>query len=417
MPPGGGMYNFKPLSTPQQLSQQGGAPTGVPHPGSGGMSAGPGVPMSNGGGPPPGISVGPNGQLVGPGGTPLNPQQLQGIIPQSLQQQFRAYQAARGAAGHTPIQPLGMGGSPMQINPSQLSNAQAAMGVGGSQMGPPTGMTAPGRMGGAIAPVNPTGQWMNRIGASGPQRPARYQQDPTDILTKQKLQELIRQVAPNDRLEPEVEELLQDIAEDFVESVTTFACSLAKLRKSDCLDAKDVALHLERNWNLQIPGYSPELDVMSMASGSPTLTQSTVASLKRPLPEGHKQRLALVKKTMALQRKREEKEREKERKQREDQKERGKQQLQAQQQAEKQQPQRTEASSELEKKAMTPDLETEVKKEKSETEKSEAAAAAAGDEATTEKKEKKDNEEAEEEEVEEEGGEIKEKKRDRKSVV
>ncbi len=39
MPPGGGMYNFKPLSTPQQLSQQGGAPTGLPHPGSG-MSAG-----------------------------------------------------------------------------------------------------------------------------------------------------------------------------------------------------------------------------------------------------------------------------------------------------------------------------------------------------------------------------------------
>jgi len=426
----------------------------------------------------------------------------------------------------------------MQINPSQLSNAQAAMGVGGSQMGPPTGMTAPGRMGGAVGPVNPTGQWMNRkgaslrvscavcrvpcvggpfarilttlvyagIGASGPQRPARYQQDPTDILTKQKLQELIRQVAPNDRLEPEVEEvppqrlslffssllscwhvaltrlpnvvcsqLLQDIAEDFVESVTTFACSLAKLRKVPTAAAAVAASSfaftwghvatrvcvftspshprptsriawtprtLPSTWNetgifkyrvafpllvlacpvrscvltpfVSASGYSPELDVMSVASGSPTLTQSTVASLKRPLPEGHKQRLALVKKTMALQRKREEKEREKERKQREDQKERGKQQqqqLQAHQQAEKQQQQqqqqqRTEASGELEKKATTPDLKAEVKKEKSE-----AAAAAAGDEATTEKNEKKDNVEvAEAEDEEEAGDEVKKKK-------
>jgi hypothetical protein len=342
------------------------------------------------------------------------------------------------------------------------------------------------------------------IGASGPQRPARYQQDPTDILTKQKLQELIRQVAPNDRLEPEVEEvppqrlsfssdllarcsdstpnvvcsqLLQDIAEDFVESVTTFACSLAKLRKVPTAAAAAASFFvftwghvatracslppshprptsriawtprtLPSTWNetgifkYRVPfpylyphapfarscvltpfvcasGYSPELDVMSVASGSPTLTQSTVASLKRPLPEGHKQRLALVKKTMALQRKREEKEREKERKQREDQKERGKQQqqqqqLQAHQQAEKQQQQRAEASGELaEKKATTPDLEAEVKKEKSEMEKSEAAAAAAGDEATTEKNEKKNNEEAEAEEDEEEAGdEVKKKK-------
>jgi hypothetical protein len=65
----------------------------------------------------------------------------------------------------------GGGPSPtmMQINPSQLSNAQAAMGVGGSQMGPPTGMTAPGRMGGVVGPTNPTGQWMNRGGISLPQ--------------------------------------------------------------------------------------------------------------------------------------------------------------------------------------------------------------------------------------------------------
>ncbi|KAF3681338.1 Transcription initiation factor TFIID subunit 12 [Capsicum annuum] len=62
-------------------------------------------------------------------------------------------------------------------------------------------------------------------------------------------------IDPSEKLDAEVEDILVDIAEEFVESITTFGCSLAKHRKSNTLEAKDILLHLERNWNMTLPGF------------------------------------------------------------------------------------------------------------------------------------------------------------------
>lgn len=94
------------------------------------------------------------------------------------------------------------------------------------------------------------------------------------LLSKRKLGDLVGSIMGNDNeplIDGDVEELLLDLADEFVQSVTAFACKLAKHRKSDVLDAKDIHLHLERNWNMHIAGYSSD-EIRSIRRFLPTQT-------------------------------------------------------------------------------------------------------------------------------------------------
>ncbi|KAF5182310.1 transcription initiation factor TFIID subunit [Thalictrum thalictroides] len=105
------------------------------------------------------------------------------------------------------------------------------------------------------------------------------------ILTKRSIHELVSQIDPSEKLDPEVEDILMEIAEDFVDSITTVGCSLAKHRKSTTLEAKDILLHLERNWHMTLPGFGGD----------------EIKGYKKQLTSDiHKERLAAVKKSMVV---------------------------------------------------------------------------------------------------------------------
>lgn len=59
-----------------------------------------------------------------------------------------------------------------------------------------------------------------------------------------RLQDLVREVDPNEQLDEDVEDVLLQMADDFVDSAITAGCLLAKHRKSTTVEVKDLQLHL-----------------------------------------------------------------------------------------------------------------------------------------------------------------------------
>lgn len=93
----------------------------------------------------------------------------------------------------------------------------------------------------------------------------------------------MREIDPTEQLDEEVEEILLQIADDFVESAVNASCKLAKHRKASKVEVKDVQLYLERNWNMWVPGFGTD----------------EVRPYKRAaVTESHKQRLALIRKAI-----------------------------------------------------------------------------------------------------------------------
>lgn len=63
-------------------------------------------------------------------------------------------------------------------------------------------------------------------------------------MTKTRLQDLVKEVDPTEQLDEEVEEMLLQLADDFVETTVNAACLLAKHRHANTVEVKDVQLHL-----------------------------------------------------------------------------------------------------------------------------------------------------------------------------
>jgi len=110
---------------------------------------------------------------------------------------------------------------------------------------------------------------------------SRRKSTPGDASMRRSIQDLAFSMDPNIKIEPEVEDLLLDIADEFIDSVTNFGCRLAKHRGGDTLEVRDLQLHLERNHNIRIPGFASDMTPIALSqAGVAPATQNAQSTKK-----------------------------------------------------------------------------------------------------------------------------------------
>lgn len=225
---------------------------------------------------------------------------MQSSMPQGMQNSMSQVSISHmntmntGQSGMHPNQPI-------NINPNQPGmNAGMMMNMPGNMSRPSMGQpsrvnSSTNMMPTASIPGSPSLQGLNvqstqQIVNPKPITPAISTSLPTDkhVISREKLQELVQMFDSTERLDAEAEDLLLLVADEFVDSVTEFACKLAKHRKSNTLEARDLELHLEKAWNIKIPGYC-----------TTTAQSADSIPVRRPnsMTASHQQRLSDIKKT------------------------------------------------------------------------------------------------------------------------
>ncbi|KAM5388528.1 hypothetical protein ACJA88_000392 [Fusarium oxysporum] len=211
-----------------------------------------------------------------PGAAPINPvmastaaQNQAGTPTQQNAPRIPTPQQAAAASapqptpqGHPHAHPPQPQQTPMQskmpipkVLPEKATAVPQGVSVGGGvNTGRPTMSQGSGTLGGVMN--QPA---MARIPAYN------HEAEGDHVLSKKKLDELVRQVCggpaegqDGNLLTPEVEENVLNMADSFVDSVLHAACRNSKERGSKVLEIRDIQLVLERTYNIRVPGYSSD---------------------------------------------------------------------------------------------------------------------------------------------------------------
>ncbi|CAH8856552.1 unnamed protein product [Trichobilharzia szidati] len=103
----------------------------------------------------------------------------------------------------------------------------------------------------------------------------------TSVFTGNSLSELLTEMEPHLQLDPDVEEVMTNLANEFIANCAEKAQKIASHRGSSSVEGKDIVFCMEREWNIIVPGF---------------VSDDHRPVRKNLTTEAHRQRLALIKK-------------------------------------------------------------------------------------------------------------------------
>ncbi|KAJ3990470.1 transcription initiation factor TFIID subunit A-domain-containing protein [Lentinula detonsa] len=186
-------------------------------------------------------------------------------VPSEALPTLASLQTSTSANGNDSTYPISATITPMTptAGAAQWAQARPTLTGGlssGRVVGAPPQVARPGDVS-ALLTLDDTRTGIN--GSTG-----RRKNTPADQNMRRSIQDLVASIDPNVKVEPDVEDLLLSIADEFIDSVTNFSCRLAKHRGGDTLEVKDLQLHLERNHNIRIPGFASDDTRIALSSSS-----------------------------------------------------------------------------------------------------------------------------------------------------
>jgi transcription initiation factor TFIID subunit TAF12 len=92
-----------------------------------------------------------------------------------------------------------------------------------------------------------------------------------------RIDDLVRQIDPSYAMEPQAQEQLLQLADDFLEKVCRQGLRIAEHRGSKTLDVPDVQLALQKQWGIVIPGLGPFLKKTKPSAAARRKADTTTA--------------------------------------------------------------------------------------------------------------------------------------------
>ncbi|KAJ3277375.1 Transcription initiation factor TFIID subunit 12 [Borealophlyctis nickersoniae] len=100
------------------------------------------------------------------------------------------------------------------------------------------------------------------------------------VLSKEKMRLVVSQIDSLEKMDADVEEMMLEVADEFIRNVTERACKLVRHRGSDTLEAKDAQLPVEMNYDIRVPGFGDELNDGRKRGGGPMKSASHIERVK-----------------------------------------------------------------------------------------------------------------------------------------